>query len=446
MSRILRLIVNLFMLLFAFLGGLVWRHIRRFVGLPPRVLHGIAPLHSLRESVLADRTQGTIAHSAVLYARQTASYDLTTSKQFDIAFSNSQPESFGKQWSCLSFYLLHADIWSTSFCLLWPAHCERTNDWALRLMKLAGIKIIAYPYGTDAAGRDRCRDRFDWIGAIQKDYPDWDLVEHMKFVKSTIRLICKYADLVIGMDGSVRRFLPRNDVYCKTIPVDTDSLAPNVDFVGNDIPIIVHAPNHRNVKGTQFLLDALKDLGERGLQFELKLVEKTARPEAIEIYKRADIIADQFVMGAYGVFALECMSLGKPVLTYLDHDHLCNPVFNLPVVNSNRDNLAGVLAALISVPELRTRIGTASRIAVVEYQSLSAIGELNKSMYDHVWWGKPLDLESTRHFDPQRKPRSFSENPCDSDFWPVPVEDLLDSISEAVNESARVVSSKLATS
>jgi hypothetical protein len=408
----------------AMLLGIPWRIIRWLAGKPPRVVHGIAPVHSLRDSVKADRSQGLDAHSAVLYARQVATHDLTTAKEFDFVFSNSQPESFGKQWKCLTHYFLYADIWSSSFCLFWPARFERTNSCIFRLLRFAGIKIIAYPYGTDCAGRDRCRDRFDWIGALQKDYPNWDLREHLHGVEKTIRFFCKYSHLIIGMDGSVRRFLPRNDIYCKSLAVDTDTLKPPPSFSGNLVPVIVHAPNHRNVKGTQFLLDALTELRRQGVKFELKLVEKTARSDAIEIYKTADIIADQFVMGAYGVFALECMALGKPVLTYLDHDHLCNPVFNVPIVNTNRHNLTTVLAVLIAIPELRQRIGMASRLAMEKYQSLSAIGELNKAMYDHLWWGKPLDLDSTRHYSHDRQPRSFTENPSDLEFWPVPVEDL----------------------
>jgi hypothetical protein len=37
-------------------------------------------------------------------------------------------------------------------------------------------------------------------------------------------------------------------------------------------------------------------------------------------------------------------------------------------------------------------------------------------------------LESTRHFSPDRKARSFSEDPSDANFWPVPVDDLMPEI------------------
>jgi len=414
--------------------GAIWRYARKLASFPPRIIHGIAPLHSLRESVLADRCVGIDAKSVVLYSRQTSSYDLTTAKEFDVAFSGSQVESAGMQWTCLRYLLLHADIWSSSFCLIWPAQYVRTNRWALRLLYLSGVRIIAYPYGTDAAGRDRCSDRFDWIGAIQKDYPSWDMVEHYSNIKHVIKLFCEYASLVVGMDGSVRRFLPRNDIYCKTIPVDTEKLKPLEGFRGNSVPVIVHAPNHRHVKGTQFLLDALQICRDAGINYELRLVEKVARTEALELYKTADIVADQFLMGAYGVFALECLALGKPVMTYLDHDCLSNPVFSLPIVNTNRWNLTTILAVLLLVPELRKRLGHAGRDAVVRYQSLKAIGELNTAMYDHVWWGRPLELEKTAHFGVERQSRSYSENPRDPEFWPVRVDDIFDQILAACDQ------------
>jgi hypothetical protein len=60
--------------------------------------------------------------------------------------------------------------------------------------------------------------------------------------------------------------------------------------------------------------------------------------------------------------------------------------------------------------------------------SPEAMAEVWKQLYEHVWWRKPLHLESTRHFSPDRKARSFSKNPSDADFWPVPVDDLMPEI------------------
>ena len=149
-------------------------------------------------------------------------------------------------------------------------------------------------------------------------------------------------------------------------------------------------------------------------------------------------------MGAYGMFALEGLALGKTVLTYLDQEHLGDPVFNLPIVNANPDNLERVLGVLLQVPELRARIGQAGRQAAERYQSIEALAEVWAQLYRHVWWGEPLRLEQTRHFSPERKPRSFTEDPAHGDFWPVPVDDLMPEIHAALERLATAARSELA--
>lgn len=413
--------------------GFIIRWARWLLRRRPRVTHGICPLQSLKESVLADRSAGVLSRSVVMYARQLCTYVLTTEEEFDVVFSRSASEVTGTHWwRCLCHILLTTDIWNTTFRPFLPGRHERANALILRLMKTVGIRIVVFPYGADVAWRDKFRDRFDWVGKMQLDYPAWDLEEWGNSVQPNVRAFCKYADIVNGMDGTMRRFLPRSDICCKAIPVDTHALTPLVRDANNSPPIIVHAPNHRNVKGTQFLLDSLEQLRRMGIPFELRLVENVNKTDAIEIYRQADIIADQFVIGAFGVFALECLALGKPVLTYLDHDHLSSPILNLPVVNTNKLNLTRVLGILLQVPELRSRLGSEGRVAVVKYQSLEAIGELHKAIYDHLWWNKPLALENTAHFDSRRTARSFTEDPGSEDFWPVAVGDLMQNILNAL--------------
>ena len=188
------------------------------------------------------------------------------------------------------------------------------------------------------------------------------------------------------MDGTFRRFLSRQDICCKTIPVDTQVLAPPVVAATHAVPVLVHAPNHRNVKGTAFLLDSLEDLRKVGIAFDLRMVENADQLEAIEIYRQADIIADQFVIKEpLGFLRSNAWRwVGSGFCVCLDHEHLCNPLFNLPIVNSNRFNLTRVLAVLLKVPELRTRLGAEGRDAAVKYQSL-----------EDNWGTEQNDLQTT---------------------------------------------------
>ncbi len=48
------------------------------------------------------------------------------------------------------------------------------------------------------------------------------------------------------------------------------------------------------------------------------LVQGMPNDEARATYQRADMIADQFLIGAYALFAIEGMALGKPVLCHLE--------------------------------------------------------------------------------------------------------------------------------
>ena len=60
---------------------------------------------------------------------------------------------------------------------------------------MVGIRIVAFPYGADVAYRDNLRDRFDWVGEMQQDYPDWDLVEWGTATRASVRVFSKYAEI-----------------------------------------------------------------------------------------------------------------------------------------------------------------------------------------------------------------------------------------------------------
>jgi glycosyltransferase involved in cell wall biosynthesis len=417
--------------LLAAMWGWPPRLVRRLLHRPPRIWHGIRPLHAVTASVKADRRAGFPSQSVVMQPRQDRLYALTNAGDFDVVAETLGYSWDSQHWACLCHLLRHGDIWNTSFQPFFSADRRLANELVFRMIRLVGIKIIAFPFGTDVAYRDRYRDRYDWVGRLQADYSDWDLERWGETTRGHVDLYSRHAHLVVGMDSSVSRFLTRNDLHFKGFPVDTERIQPSVS-VDRARPLVIHATNHRRVKGTDVLIDCVQQLQAAGVECELVLVERVDRDAALRLYSRADVIADQFVMGAYGVFALEGLACAKPVMTFLDAQHLANPVFNLPLVNTTHANMRGVLAALLRVRELRDRIGRFSREQVAKYQSVDAMAEVWKQIYDHLWWGSPLELEATRHFSPERTARSFSEDPSDPEFWPVDVSDLIPAIREAM--------------
>ena len=106
---------------------------------------------------------------------------------------------------------------------------------------------------------------------------------------------------------------------------------------GRRRPVVVHAPSSRRRKGTDHVVAACEDL-----DVELRIVEGLHHDEAFERYRDADIVVDQLNAGWYGLFAIECMALGKPVVTFLHDEAVARTeeAFGLPVpiVNaSSRD-------------------------------------------------------------------------------------------------------------
>ncbi len=383
--------------------------------------------------VLADRAAGYSSRSVVQHTRK-IKLGLVCDDDFDVVIERPGVSWDEVHWVCLIDLLWHGDVWSAYFdCLFFGTEQPQANVWAFRLLRLAGVRIVVAPHGGDIAYQSRYVDRYDTITRKQIDYPQWNLLQFEAAARARIGLFCRYASLVLGADSNLQRFLPRKDLVFKYFPIDCDSLRPADNASAkNSPPLIMHAPNHRSVKGTDYLLAAVERLREAGVACKLELLEGVPRGEALCRYQEADIIADQFCIGAFGVFATEGLALGKPVLTYLDQEHLGDPVFNLPLVNTNPENLLRVLAVLLQVPTLRERLGRVGRENVEIYQSIPAMAEVWDQIYRHVWWSESLNLETTKHFSPDRKSRSYSEDPSDADFWPVPVDDLLAEIHGAL--------------
>jgi glycosyltransferase involved in cell wall biosynthesis len=431
----LRYVGWFFRVLRAAVIGRVIRLSRRLMRRPPRIWHGFTPLHATSWMAQAERNAGFPSVSVTIHTRQTK-YAIVRPEDFDHVFESETARWDDAHWLALVDLLRNGDIWNAYFDCLFFKHSDHVkNVLAFRLIRLLGIRILVQPHGGDLLCIGPYTSRYGWPERAQLDYPQWDLTAFRDVVEERVRLFGRFADFIMAGDSVYEAILPRSDLTMHAMPVDTESLVPiepGNRSVGVHVPVIVHAPNHRNVKGTAYLIEAVDRLRGLGVVFDLRLIEGVPRPEALRLYVEADIVADQFIGGAFGIFALEGMSLGKPVLTYLDQEHLRRPICNHPLVNTTLENMTEVLAVLHAVPELRTRIGKASRASVVRYHSFDAMAQVWTRIYRHLWWREPLQLDSTPPFDPARTARSLSEDPIRAEFWPVTVDDLMPQIEEAV--------------
>jgi glycosyltransferase involved in cell wall biosynthesis len=139
-------------------------------------------------------------------------------------------------------------------------------------------------------------------------------------------------------------------------------------------PLVVHAPSNREKKGTRFVIEACEQL-----DVELDIVEGVPHEEARARYARADIVVDQLQAGWHGVFALESMALGKPVVTHLKPDVVERSAegfgIRVPIVPATSETLVAALRPLVEQPALRRELGTAGRAYVEQVHDIDRIAD-----------------------------------------------------------------------
>jgi len=148
-------------------------------------------------------------------------------------------------------------------------------------------------------------------------------------------------------------------------------------------PLVVHAPSDLEKKGTRFVVEACEQL-----PVDLDVVHGVPHDEAVERFKRADIVVDQLHYLWHGVFAIEAMAYGKPVVTHLDADAVreTEEAFGLevPIVPASTDDLVEKLRPLVESFELRKRLGEDGRAYVEQVHDLDKVADRFIELYASI--------------------------------------------------------------
>jgi hypothetical protein len=158
--------------------------------------------------------------------------------------------------------------------------------------------------------------------------------------RSLVDRVLPYFDRVLVLNPELVHFAPQAQFvpYCS---VDIDAFTPF--WPGTRGPIrIVHAPSDPGIKGSKLIVEAVERLKKR-YPIEFTLVQGLRHAEALELYRKADLVIDQVLAGWYGGLAVETMAMGKPVACYIRENDLgCLPEEmrqSLPIVRVSPDTL-----------------------------------------------------------------------------------------------------------
>lgn len=244
----------------------------------------------------------------------------------------------------------------------------------LWFLKKTGKKIFYEFHGSDL--RDYT------IAQKLNPYVQFDDAVLKHDLKKRTQKILKYADGIILHDTELLKYLPSNykNIFIVPLRVDLDKFHPVYNDIEKPIVTIVHAPTYRAGKGSHDIIRIVNQLA-KSYQIQFILVENKTQQEAIEIYSKADIIIDQICAGTYGVFAIEGMALGKPVITYITDDMKESFPSELPIVSANKDTLQEELRTLIESKDKRLLLGTRGRQYVETYHDYRINGKLLGEIY-----------------------------------------------------------------
>lgn len=134
--------------------------------------------------------------------------------------------------------------------------------------------------------------------------------------KQRLKKVVKYADHIFSVNPDIMHFLPDSATFLPYAISNWKDLE-RVDKTIDKKITIVHSPTSRVYKGSEYILHALEKLQKKYKNVDVKIIENIPNKEAIAIYREADLVVDQVLIGWYGSFAVEVMKMGKPVAVFI---------------------------------------------------------------------------------------------------------------------------------
>ena len=267
----------------------------------------------------------------------------------------------------------------------------------IQLLHLFNKKVVVMPYGGDAHVLQDMRNNVYKFGQLY--HYKLNSVYNIDKIRRWIDYFSQHADFCIGSINFDALY--RYDILpVSYISIDCDQWSPPDGYQyknnGKDGPVsIVHSPNHRVIKGTDYVIEAVDRLKHEGYQIEFHLLEGLKNTEVHKILRESDILVELLVCG-YGLSGMEGMALAKPVISNFQGDTSVLRYYSYfdecPIVQANIDTVYEKLKWLVENPSIRKEIGEASRRYAEKYHSYLSQQIMWGQIYKQIWHREEVDL------------------------------------------------------
>ena len=249
------------------------------------------------------------------------------------------------------------------------------------LLRLAGVRTVMLPFGGDVHVPERLAN-LTFRYALDFDYPQSFM--RADRVRRNVRRWSREADCVLAGCDWVD-CLDHCDILCYShFTIDSaqwDAPAQQLpEAFSAQRPLrILHAPNHRAIKGSDAFIAAVAQLQSKGCHIELVLMERKSNDTVRGAIESVDVVADQLVIGWYAMFAIEGMAMRRAVICNIREDLVAMhqaagtaPPDGFPFVQATCATVVDAIESLYRDPQLVTQAATRGRTFVERYHSLEA--------------------------------------------------------------------------
>jgi len=267
----------------------------------------------------------------------------------------------------------------------------------LQILRRFGKKVVVMPYGGDVHVLSQMRNPVYKFGQLYH-YGRF-AVPGMRFRMRRIEYFSTHADCCVG--SAAFDSLYRWDLLpVSYLAIDTALFRAPADYRyesdGMNAPVrVAHTPNHRIIKGTEYIAAAIERLKSEGFQVEFLLLENLKNTEVRRVLEHCDVLVELLVSG-YGLSGIEGMALAKPVVSNFQGDTSALKYYSYldecPIVRADFESIYDKLKWLIQNPDVRRELGEKGRRYAEKYHSYASQQIIWDQVYRKIWHGEEVDL------------------------------------------------------
>jgi glycosyltransferase involved in cell wall biosynthesis len=362
-----------------------WRTQRRMAQGRPRSVWGVTPLLTLPLKARADELLGMRADSMVWTTYHISKSFTRNLSVLPAIVRRLNPEllaSLGR--FVLAFSLLRYDIFHyfNDRGLLWPSRHLALEPDELDILARAGKRSYVFVYGADIRTRAATLALGRWNVCAQCPEPGrYCVCDDVRGSATVATVAARVTAMVAMADMPVYAPQARRLDYW---PIDTAAIAAAPATPSDGPLVIAHAPNHTHFKGTHHLQAAVAKLQAEGFAITVSIISGVSNAEVMQLFARADLVADQFISGAYGYTALEAMARGKPVLCYIRNADCVLAAAECPLMQATPESIEQVLRWCLANRESLRAIGAQGQAYVQRHHSIPAVAGRFSTLYEET--------------------------------------------------------------